>query len=268
MSLVLPSLAKPSMPLRGMLACLVGPPGCGKSSFVAQWPSPEAIIDPRDQGLVDLAYEGLISLPLSKIHTATDFDSYKNNLSVAVAGQSKTLILESITGIQALCHDAVAIADFEGKQDAKFLSYQTGPISAADRYFQQLLDLMLKAQALGKHVWLIGHTKIGTVKNVTGEDYMGTIMGCTGAMALRIQAAFTNVFVLADSPDTNKKSTHLVKGSSNFVRWMYPHTNPLFPSKNRMGLVCEFEFPSDPKEAYLEFCKRTNRSPSTGYRKS
>lgn len=257
-----------ALPPRGLLCCLVGEAGCGKSSFATQWPSPEAIVDPRDEGLIDLIYEGLIPMKIEQVHRSANYLQYFNNLKASVAGSAKTLICESITGIQAMCYAHASHIDYDNDlSHKKFLNYQNGPITAAEKYFQALLDLMLVAQNKGKHVLLIGHIVNKTKPNLEGEDYLSMLLGADKQMTLKISATFMNIFVIAQemivSEGGDKK-----KGSSTYKNWMFAHKNPKYPSKNRMGIVSEFLFPSTAKEAYVTFCDKTNRDPRTGYRRN
>ncbi len=168
--------------------CLVGPAGCGKSSFAAQFPFPEAVIDPRDEGLIDLIYEQQISMKLEQVHKSKDYDAYHSNLAMAVQGKARTIICESVTGIQAMCYQASSKNDYDNDlSHKKFLNYQNGPITAAEKYFQKLLDLMLKAQNLGKHVILIGHTVPKQQANLEGDDYLAMLLGADKQMTLKIK---------------------------------------------------------------------------------
>lgn len=246
--------------------CLVGPAGCGKSSFAAQFPSPEAIIDPRDEGLIDLIYEQQISMKLEQVHKSKDYEEYKNNLSFAVQGKARTIICESITGIQAMCYQASSKNDYDNDlSHKKFLNYQNGPITAAEKYFQVLLDMMLKAQNLGKHVILIGHTVPKQQANLEGDDYLAMLLGADKQMTLKIKATFMNIFVIAHEAVLKEGTT---RASGNMKKWLFAHENPRYPSKNRCGIKSEFIFPNSAKEAYLVFCSECNRDPKTAYRRS
>lgn len=271
MSLGAPLAAlKPSLPPRGLLCCLVGPAGCGKSSFAAQWPGVEAVIDPRDEGLIDLIYEQQVPLTLDQVHRSDTYDKYRNNLSAAVAGKARTIVCESITGLQAMCYAEASKKDYDNDlSHKKFLNYQNGPITAAEKYFQVLLDLMLKAQNLGKHVWLIGHTVHKTAANLEGEDYLTMLLGADKQLTLKIKSTFMNIFVIAQElvpPEEGFKKGQVKAGTHR--TWLFPHTNLKYPSKNRCGLTHEWLWPSNAKEAYSTFCKETNRDPRTGYRKT
>lgn len=256
---------------RGMFSILLGPPGSGKSSFCAEWPSPEFVTDPRDQGILDLQAEGLIKIPEGRLHTCSSFEGYKNNLQIAVRSPSKTIVCESMIGVQALCWDHVSKAHHQGDTSNKsFLNYQAGPIQATDHYYSSLLDLMREAQSLSKHVWFVGHTKVGTQKTVLGDDQLAVMAAFNTERLWNLtEATCMNVFVLAmeTSParDVNKTTS---KVTSEFNMWMFGHKNPHYPSKNRMGVTQQFIFPSTPREAFLKFCVETKRDPKTGYRKA
>ena len=254
-----------ALPKRGMLICLLGPAGYGKSSLAAEFPAPEAIIDPRDEGLIDLIYEGLIPMKLQDVHKSTSFTSYKNNLQASLSTPSKTVICESLTGIQALCQDEASAKDYEGdRSTSKFYNYQAGPRTAADKYFQQLLDLMLKLQNIGKHVILVGHTVANIEKNQEGEDYLATFIGADKQTTARIKTTFQNIFVIVDITKTFKKGSTVKPSESS--TWIFPQVCSKYPSKNRLGLKQEFIYPSSSKAAYLEVMKQCRRNPATGYR--
>lgn len=259
----------PILPKRGFFSAIIGRPGCGKSTFAAQWPSPECVIDIRDQGMLDLASEGLLPFGTDKIHVCETFDKYKSTLDAVLQGPAKTVICESIIGIQALCHDIASRKDYDGDMSTKaFFNYQAGPITAADKYFQQLIDLMLAAQNRGKHILLVGHLSTGSEKNELGQDYQSGKLIASKAMNGRIGASLQNVFVFVNEPAIEKISGQM-KTTGNSVRRCYCHTCPTYPvAKNRLNINNAFSLPGNPREVYLEFCKQTRRNPTTGYRSS
>jgi hypothetical protein len=271
-SFVMPGLppTQPSLPVRGFFAAILGRPGSGKSTFASYWPDPVAVIDYRDQGLLDLASEGLLApgLTIDRISVCDHFEKYLASLQAAVAGPRKTIICESIIGIQSLCESYTSTKDFEGdRSDRRFLNYQAGPRTAANFYMQQLLDCMLQAQNKGKHVLLIGHVATGMEKNILGNDFLAGRLSASKAMTERILATMMNVFVFVNEAETvYDKGTFKSNKTTN--RLCYPHECSEYPSKNRLGLTGPFDINGSPQEMFLKFCAKTRRNPKTGYRSS
>lgn len=259
-------LNETSGPKRGSLICLIGKPGIGKSSFAQEFPDPDTIIEPRDQGVLDLAYEGLIRTKTDRIFLSSTYGAYLSNLSASINGTCKTIICESLKGLCSLCNDHCSATDHGGDYSPRsFLNFQQGPIQAAEKYFQALIDMMLRAQNLGKHVILIGHSRSVAQDNKTGEDWLADTLECDKRVAAIVHGSFTNIFHIVDAVPTERRQGK-TKATSGTSRWMYVNVNPHYLAKNRMGLVGEIEFPSSPKAAYLSYCSAAKRDPKTGYK--
>jgi hypothetical protein len=147
-----------------------------------------------------------------------------------------------------------------------FLNYQAGPIQADNKYFKTLIDIMQLCQNRGKHVLLMGHTKVQPVKNPGGDDWLAASLACNERFAIRIGATFSNIFHIVDLVSTSGRDTTKSKASSESTRFVYVNANPQYVAKNRLGLIAGFPFPSSGKEAFLKFCSETKRSPKTGYK--
>lgn len=251
---------------RGFLAAFLGAPGVGKSSLAAQFPSPEVVCDARDQGMLDLASEGLLPFGPDKVNVCDSYDKYVQTLEAVVAGSCQTVICESILGIQHLCHQLTSKKDYEDDYSGKkFYNYQNGPRTAAERYFQVIIDLLLKAQNKGKHGILVGHLSPKTEETRKGHTVLiDKIMSSTATME-RIQVSFTNIFCfITEARLENVRGN--VNRANGFTRLCYPQENPIYPSKNRMGLSVEFELPDNVHQAYLTFMSAIKRNPKTGFR--
>lgn len=252
---------------RGVLACIIGRPGVGKSSVLGMFPNCTFICDPRDQGILDLIDYGKttgISFPRNRVIVASDFNTFIRDLKLAIASTAQTIVCESIVGIQALCEDHCFINDY--KSDAfKFANFQNGSITSANVYFQQIIDYMIAGQNAGKNMFLTGHTKIGSGgKAVVGEDWVAQTMDCSPAMARRIEASFANIFNIGLVVNVEKIGGKQKVGTHSLK--LFTTFNPLFPAKNRMGLTEDYDLPSTAKGTFDLVCKLMALNPATGVR--
>lgn len=262
---MLAKLTAPQQPIstRGVLVFLISQPGMGKSSMLSQFPNCRFIVDYRDQGILDLIDYGAVPLPRKNVVVCGDFASYHKALAESVDGNWQTIVCESLVGIQAICEDLCLLKDYDSKLNT-FNNFSNGTRAAANTYFQALLDLMLKGQNLGKNMFLTGHSKVGTGKNISGEDWVSATTQCAPAFAARLEATFANIFHIGATVSTMSTGAR-IKATGYDVN-MYTTWNPFFPAKNRMGLSVNIPYPNNLKEAYKALCQGLKLSPLTGTR--
>lgn len=256
-------------PPRGIFITLLGEPGTGKSSFADQWPACRFVIDPRDEGIIDLCYEGLTKTPLENIFKSSDYVAYKSNIVRAMNDPGcKTIVCESIDGIQDLCLDHCSKTDHGGDTGpTSFRNYQAGPIQADSKYFKELIDMLQLAQNRGKHIILVGHVKTKPKPNPGGADWLCSTFSCDDRFGARIGKTCSAVLQIVDLVSTaGRDQTRSKATSSEANRFVYTSANPLYSAKNRIGLSGGFIFPKTPAEAYMAWCQYSKRSPKTGYR--
>lgn len=248
---------------------LIGQPGMGKSSFCAEWPGVRFCIDPRDEGIINLLYEGLLpkTVQLDHILRCVDYTGYKNNLTKLINDPNcRTIVCESVIGIQNLCWDHCSRTDHGGDTGPRsFLNFQAGPIQADYKYFKELTDMMQQAQNMGKHVILTGHTESKEKENVEGEDWLQATLAADKRFAKRIGVTFQNIFHITDLVALEgKKGDHKAGG---FQRFVFTTAQPKYFAKNQMGLSMGFIFSQiSGREAFLGFCSHCKRDPKTCYR--
>ena len=257
---------------RGVLVCLIGLAGTGKSSLLAQFPNCEFIVDKRDQGILDLMdYSETtgVNLPRSSVTVCDNYLNYKGTLEAAIEGPSDTIVLESLVGIQSFCDDYTMSHDYDSASNPKagnqFVNYRQGLILSANVHFQALIDLMIRGQNSGKNIFLTGHSKIGSGKSVTSEDWVSQVLENSPEIGRRVNASFATILHIGQSVATIKPAGK-VRATGDIVYSIYTELNPYFPAKNRMGLHGEIEYPSSPQEAYLVLCKALKLDPNTGKR--
>lgn len=252
------SLPKPSG--RGLLICLLAKPGLGKTSLLAQIPDVEFICDCRDQGILDLieyAEQTKVFIPRERIHVV---DSFQSLLTTVKMSSAPTLAIESLVGIQALCEDQALEIDYESSAKG-FCAFRNGFDTAANKYFQELIDVLLDKQEKKQNVFVTGHAKTGTAKAVVGDDWVSQVMECRPEIARRVDASFQNILHIGSITSTSKPAGKVRAGGMSTQ--MYFDINPHFPGKNRMGLVGSEEYPADAESAYKMLCNLLKFSPTT-----
>lgn len=145
---------------------MYGQPGVGKTSFAANFPDPVFLVDPGEyQGIQDLVATKQCEEP-SDIRICTSFPETINEID-NVTGLHKTLVIDSLTGIQHQCFSHCCEQDYldnTGNPDWSsrgFYSYQQGPATAATRYWEPVfINSLILAAAAGMNVILLAHSEI------------------------------------------------------------------------------------------------------------
>lgn len=257
---------------RGILVCLIGLPGVGKSSLLAQFPNAEFIVDKRDQGILDLMDYSAQTKVQTKRKDVSVCDNYlemRETLAAAVSGDKQTIILESLVGIQSFCDDYTMSVDynqFGDKARHNFINYRNGLSLSANSHFQVLLDLMILGQNRGKNMFITGHSKLGTGKAVVEDDWVSQILENGPEFSRRISATFATILHIGVTFPTTKTGNKS-RASGDVVSKIYTNLNPHFPAKNRMALSVDIDYPNDPELAYLCVADAFRLDPKTGIRR-
>lgn len=248
---------------RGLLCCLLSRPGMGKSSLLAQIPNIKFICDSRDQGILDLMEYSSATKVRLQPHQVEICNTYYD-LCVALDNaqheEFTSFAIESIVGIQAFCEDTCLKEEYGGSS-ATYQAYRNGKDAAAMVYFQRILDKMIRLQSLNKNCFLTGHSRIGTGKAVSGEDWVSQVLESLPEVGRRVDATFQLILHIGSTI-----STVAPKGkvrATGMDTKIYCDFNPFFPAKNRMGLHDPIDYPADPVEAYRVVCSTLGYNPTT-----
>lgn len=177
------------LPQHGKFLMLYSEAGMGKTTLAACFPSPVFITTAGEQGIHLYKQRGLVDKKIPVI----GLDPPQANEDI-VAGQGspgwnklltalerfasgnhdkKTLIIDSVSGLQDLCFQHCASMLFGGDMnDKEFTSFFKGYAKAAEQYWgPQFLRQCLEIVKKGYNVILIAHSAPKEVENPTGPNY-------------------------------------------------------------------------------------------------
>lgn len=235
-------------------------PGFGKTSFAAQFPSPIFLLDRGETGLETLIDAGQIGeIPhFPEVQTWNDV-LQAVELLINDEHDYKTLVLDTLGGVERLAHEHVCNRDFSGNWgEDGFLSYHKGyEIALSD--WRALLSRLDELRS-NRRMRIVGlcHTKIQTFQNPEGPDYdryepdmHRKTWGLTHKWADMV--LFGNYFTVTKGPEKRK-----TKAKGGTRRMLYSERTAAWDAKNRHGLPAEIELGNSPNEAYQAFVNAMN----------
>lgn len=184
---------------------------------------------------------------------ATTFLVLLDALAQAADMDFKSIVLDATGGLERLAHEHVCNRDFKGDWgDTGFLSFQKGPKIAVAEILKVLNALdKIRAQT-GAVIWLLGHTKIITVKNPLGPDY-DQFIGDTSPDTTAVLNKWCDAIFLGKYQtivDTSGSGRNKGKGKAigGTQRVMYVDESDAVKAKNRYFMEPNpMLIPDDPK---------------------
>jgi hypothetical protein len=173
----------------GRFLMLYGPPGMGKTTLAAKFPKCAFITTSGEQGIYLYKEKGLVSkdmpivqldplFPHDQIPAGTGHPGYQRCLLALERFRDKdhdfkTMVIDSVSGLQDLCYQHCASMLFNGDMDSKeFTAYFAGYTKAAEAFWSsEILKTILEIVAKGLNVVLLAHSTFKPVQNANGPDY-------------------------------------------------------------------------------------------------
>ena len=237
---------------RPTAAVVYGPPGVGKTSFGASMPDPLFLTDDQEDGLNTLKSSKRIANETPMLPPAASWTDVLGALEALAVGDHdyKTLVVDTLGGMERLCHAHVCERDFNGQWgDQGFASYNKGYEVALPewRMFLNALDRLRNERNMA--IVCLAHSQIRSYHNPEGEDYdrfLPDLHNKTWAVTHRWadMVLFCNY-----QTQTVKEGSH-AKGQGGQQRRMYTEYHPAYEAKNRHGLPLEIDMGKTGKEAW------------------
>jgi hypothetical protein len=235
--------------------------GWGKTSFGAKFPKPIFIQSRGETGLQTLIDAN--QLPATP-HFPESHD-WQNILGIVEALTNgdhdyKTLVIDTLNGVERLCHEYVCQRDFGGEWgDKGFASYQKGPEVSLSEWRLLLLALDKLREVKKMTIVCLFHTKVQKFSNPEGADfdrYQPDVdkrtWSFTGKWADVV--LFGNFESAVTAVKENKKTGEQKgKGVGGQVRMIYTERHAAYDAKNRLGLPNEIPAGESSDETWANF---------------
>lgn len=217
------------LPGHGKFLMLYSEAGMGKTTLAAQFPDSIFITTAGEQGIHLYKQRGLVDKKIPVIGLPAPVD---NEELVAGAGSigwnkcmdalqrfhdgghsKKTVVIDSVSGLQDLCFQHSASMLFGGDMNSKeFTDFYRGYSKAAEQFWgPQFLRLCLAIVKQGYNVILIAHSTPKEVENPTGPNYTRYEPALTKPIWSLTKKDLHGVFFLGQevivAVDTKKKQT-------------------------------------------------------------
>jgi len=158
---------------RPSASVMYAPPGLGKTSFGAAIPGAVFLIDAQELGIETLKRSGQVPADIPVLPTAQDWAMVLAILKQLAAGKHKykALVIDTIGGLERLCHQFVCDTMYGGNWGEKgFAGYGRGYESALPEW-RLLLNALDDCRDSGLSIVCLTHSIVKPHKNPLGEDY-------------------------------------------------------------------------------------------------
>lgn len=228
-----------------------GVEGVGKSAFAAQFKEATFMMSENETGILKLMENGLVP-DCGYFPQFTKWQDVKDATAEVARSpdRPKTLVIDTLNGIESLLHAHVCKTSYEGDMTKKgFLSYNEGPKACIPEWRTWLAQLDA-VRAAGSTVVLLSHTMVGKRKNPEGTDYDQYVpqmhaetWSATHKFADMI--IFMNFFV--EVLDPGKKTEKAIGGTKRVYHF---ESTAAVVAKNRHGIVSKLEGSGSPKKDF------------------
>lgn len=240
---------------KGISLLIVGTEGVGKTSFAAEFPKPIDFYSMSETGCEDLIDLGKIS---DQFVTDYVIDSFQELLTRIRNSQARTIVLDSVSGLQRVIFNYCASEDYGGDYDA-FLDYYKGPRQQCPAYADQLCSLLENKRREGVHVILLAHTKVETIKNPKGLDYTTFEIDADEGIRSVFKKYMANILFMDLDPGTERVTKSLkgkaieAKMKDHDIRVIFTQKSLTHTAKNKLDLPLVIPMGDSPEEAYDTF---------------
>lgn len=232
-------------------AVIYGPPGSGKTSLGASAPAPVFLTDDQELGIHTLIGNGRID-KVPVMPPCATWQDVHDAIDKLTEGDHdrKTLVVDTIGGIERLCFEHVVTKQFRNEWGEKgFAGYGRGvecSLPEWRRLVKKLDKLRISRQM---SVVLLGHSTVKPFKNPEGEDFDRYQIDMH-AKTWAITSKWSDMVLFLNFHMQTDESGKRVKGKGGQVRFLNTEHHAAYDAKNRHGLPAMIPMGSSGSEAW------------------
>lgn len=234
------------------LATIYGVPGIGKSTIAKHAPNP-LFID---------AEGGLKRIDCHKLPMPKSFDDMIEQLRFAYGNQDyQTIVIDTLLAVSTLIEQAVlneADNPKNGLKDSKKFPYDMAKVLLCSKWHLFIKILKQIIDESGKNVLCIGHDRIETVTNPSGDNFQRhSINMYKNAVDFFVADMDAVLFAHYEKVFTKKAGTEQKVVAATGNRLLTTEEKLFCVGKNRMNLPSEIPFNNKPEiEKFFEYLNK------------
>lgn len=244
--------------MRGLSLIIYGIEGIGKTTFAMEFPKPLNIAPIREPGYDNLEMVGDVPAGVVPLR----LKNYSDLLIAVEACQARTLVIDSMSGLQEYLIKHVTEHYYDGKSRS-FDSYYSGLRQTCPKVVGGLIDLLDFKVSQGTNILILAHRQQDTDPDASGPDTkIQTLFGDQGITGPFLKWAQAVLFMSGKKNiDTVTKSTGYGdnqkvlegKASSSVSRLMYTSFSGNHVAKNLLHLPPILAMGKSSAESYKIF---------------
>lgn len=230
--------------------------GLGKTSFASAFPDPVFIIDPNEQGIIELVEEGQVKKPkdIIEVQAFTELESIGDRAEEFAEDGVQTVVFDSLTGLEYLCFDQFCEEEYDGDWSKEgFMSYQQGPASAAKSLWPRFLKSTNSFIQAGLNVIMIAHSQVKSFNDPMNPSYDKFTPYLHKETWQQTHRWASMVLFMNMEVQTTKEGGKTKALENGLQRNVYTEPSPLYDAKHRHGLEPVFETGSSHEECFENF---------------
>ncbi len=242
---------------------LNGVEGWGKTSTGAYAPKAAILMAQGETGYRTLLAAGRV--PQIPCALATDWPQVLATIrDLTKEDCFETLVIDTLGGLELLCHAHVCQRDFGGDWGEKgFLSYHKGYDLAVKDWLQLLVALDELREKRRVTILMLSHAQVRPFKNPAGEDFDRYTADCHpktwGVTHKWADAVLFAQFVTVVEKLRGESRPKGLGGTQRVVRC---ERRDAWDAKNRYGMPDSIDIPDDPAKNWSEIWKHIRKEPA------